>query len=87
MTTVAKELEFATVTDITTLVKSIQSQHPPSGDAMCVEIQRIAECAGRKNGEIARLAFKQLCRRANGSLLAVQGHACYKELLRLRDTF
>ncbi len=87
MATVIDKLEYATMTDITTLVKSIQSKHPPSEEAVGAEIKRIAKYAGRVDGEIASLAINQLHRRATRSeLRAIESHDCYEKLLRLRDT-
>ena len=85
-TTVAKDLEFVTLTKITTLVKSIQLQPPPSKEVTGAELRRIAKHAERSVCEIARLTHEQLCRQVTGSSLReVQSHACYIELLRLRD--
>ncbi|HEY8992558.1 MAG TPA: hypothetical protein VIM37_01775 [Candidatus Microsaccharimonas sp.] len=87
MTAVTNELGLGTMRDITELVQSIQSQHPPSDGAISAEIHRIAKHAGRSDGDIANLAFKQLCRRATGSSLQqLENEPCYQELVRLRDT-
>lgn len=87
MTAVTNELGLKTMRDITGLVQSIQSQHPPSEDAISAKIHRIALHAGRLESDIANLAFKQLCRRLSGSALQLlENEPCYQQLLRLRNT-
>lgn len=87
MTAVTNELGLKTMRDITELVQSIQSEHPPSEGAISAEIHRIAKHAERSEGDIANLAFKQLCRRVSGNALQLlEKKTCYQQLLRLRDT-